>query len=118
MAHKKLQRRAAMVQARVLERRQLEEAGRNEQDSTEHRAGADQHHGKQRDLVQSPLHYRCEQAKPGPHDQVTTQERSYRNVGLVPFALPPGIGRKHQHHGRRGGNHHTDHHDGPHGETS
>ena len=105
--------RAAVLEAGVLERRPLIDAGGDEEDSTEDSAGGHHHRREQRRALQPPLHRRGSHAEPCPDRHVA--EREERGGGKRPSGAPGAVHPgEDEDHGRCARHHHRHHHHRPH----
>src|SRR3989442_4409283 len=119
LGEQEAERRLATRQARVLERRELVDAGGDEH------GGADDGHdgprivGQQRRRLESPLRGRCRQAEPAPDQEITEREEpgADERWGPPDGVIGPALavdGGEDEEHGGRAGQHHGRHHDRPH----
>jgi hypothetical protein len=107
--------RAAGDEAGVLQRRQLVEAGGEEQHAAQPRTG--HRHGHRRDqrrALEAPLRQCRGDAEAAPGQDIACREQGRRHPGLGAGAPARVDGGESQDHRRRARQHHADHHDPPH----
>jgi hypothetical protein len=110
-----VERRPADKQAGLLERRQLVEAGGEEQQAAEPRAGRRHvHRREQGQPLEAPLGERRGHAEAAPRQEVAGGKQRRRRIRPGTGALAPVDGGEGQDHRRRAGQHHAGHHDPPH----
>ena len=104
-------------QAGLLERRQLVEAGGEEQQAAQPRAGRRHvHRREQGQPLEAPLGERRGHAEAAPGQEVAGREQGRRRIRLGLGAAAPVDGGEDEDHRRRAGQHHAGHHDPPHQE--
>ncbi len=104
-------------QAGLLERRQLVEAGGEEQQAAQPRAGRRHvHRREQGQPLEAPLGERRGHAEAAPGQQVAGREQGRRRIRPGLGAAAPVDGGEDEDHRRRAGQHHAGHHDPPHQE--
>ena len=115
IAREKLDRRAAVLETRLLPWRPLIESSRDQQRRRENSAAAGHGIRKQTGPVETPLKSGREQAEGAPDRHIAEGEQGAGGCGLTLVALPCQRGDK-QDSRRRARQHHCRHHDDPHEE--
>lgn len=118
VVHQELERAATMLEAGLLERRELIQTRRHQDRPGEQHAGAVHRHRRQdAGRLEGPLQAGGEDAEAAPDRNIAPGEEAGRQQSAAAaLALAPVDRGEQQDHRRRAGQHHRDHHHPPHGD--